>query len=56
MSICGLFPPVIERENNGGKISLLVDGCYINNVPGKVDHCLKNLQLVTHFYINLENY
>lgn len=36
MSICGVFPPFVERQKDG-KVSLLVDGCYINNVPGKVE-------------------
>lgn len=32
MSIAGVFPPMIDY-NDG---HLLVDGCYVNNVPGKL--------------------
>ena len=31
MSIAGVFPPFCDRKDG----HLLIDGCYVNNVPGK---------------------
>lgn len=41
MSICGVFPPFVEktRNSNGEEtVSLLVDGCYSENVPAEAMH------------------
>lgn len=32
MSIAGIFPPICDPMDG----HLLLDGCYVNNVPGKV--------------------
>lgn len=32
MSIVGIFPPICDPHDG----HLLADGCYVNNVPGKV--------------------
>lgn len=35
MSICGVFPPMVDKIEtpSGSSVRLLVDGCYIENVP-----------------------
>lgn len=32
MSIAGVFPPICDYKDG----HLLIDGCYVNNVPGNV--------------------
>lgn len=37
MSIAGVFPPMCDYKDG----HLLVDGCYVNNVPGNKNHPIK---------------
>jgi len=41
MSICGVFPPFVEKTTNSNgeeTVALLVDGCYSENVPAEAMH------------------
>lgn len=48
MSIMGVFPPICDVDGH-----LLLDGCYINNVPGNIslEQVIMFLSKLFFFYI-----
>lgn len=47
MSIVGIFPPLCDPRDG----HMLVDGCYINNVPG---NCLSNFSTYYVLWVELK--